>query len=51
MFFRKVNQPDELRDLHNDFPLGGKKIKIIKIVLPKHQLQILKDNNFSLSKN
>ena len=40
-----------MHDLHHDYPLAGEKIKVTQDILSKYQLQIIKDNNFSISKN
>ena len=46
-----LDYPDELNDLHNDYPLVGKKIKVKKEMLSDYQLQIIEHNNFFLGKN
>ena len=39
---------DELHDLPNDYTVAGVKTKLTEEMLPKYQLQIIKDNIFSL---
>ena len=46
-----LDYPNELHDLHNDYPLAGKKIKVTKEMLSKYQLQTMDDNKFPLGKN
>ena len=46
-----LNFPDELHDLHNDYPIVGQKIAVRKEMLSDDQLQIMEDNNFFLGKN
>ena len=46
-----LDYPDELHDLHNDYPLAGKKIKVRKEMLSHYKSQIIGDNNFSLGYN
>ena len=43
--------PVETHDLHNDYPLAGEKIKVTWDMLSKYQLQIIENNNFSISIN
>ena len=38
-----LDYPDELHDLHNDYPLEGEKIKVTEEMLPEYQLQIIKE--------
>ena len=46
-----LRYPEKLHDLLNDYALAGGKVKVIEEILSEHQLQIIEDNNFSLSKN
>ena len=46
-----VGYPDELHDLHNDYPLVGKKAKVKEEMLSEYQLQIIENNRFSLGKS
>ena len=46
-----LDYPEELHDLHADYPLEGGKIKLTEKILCKYQLKIIEDNNFSLGKN
>ena len=46
-----LDYPDDLHDLHNDYPSAGKKIKLTEEMLSEYQLQIIEDNNFYLGKN
>ena len=43
--------PDELHDLHNDYPLAGEKIEVKKEIFSNYQIQITEHNNISLGKN
>ena len=45
-----LDYPDEFINLHNDYPLVGEKIKVIKQMLSEYQLQITEDNDFSFGK-
>ena len=45
-----LDYPDELHDLHNDYPLLGEKIKVTKEMLFEYQLQTIENNNFPLVK-
>ena len=38
-----LDYPDELHDLHNDYPLEGGKIKVTEEMLSEYQLQIIKE--------
>ena len=40
-----------LHNLHNDYPLAGKKIKVTEEMLSEQQSKITEDNNFSLGTN
>ena len=42
-----LDYPDELHDLHNDYPLTGDKIKVRDDMFSKYQLQIIADNSSS----
>ena len=46
-----LDYPNEMHDLHNDYLLASEKIKVTEEMLSKYQLQIMKDNNFSLGKS
>ena len=52
-YFLEINldYPDELHNLHNDYPLAGEKIKVTKEMLSEYQLQIIEDNNSSHGEN
>ena len=45
-----LDYPDELHDLHNDYPLAGEKIKVTEEMMSQYQLQIIKYNS-SLRRN
>ena len=46
----RLDYPNELHDLHNDYPLVTEKIKDTKEMLSEYQLQII-GYTFSLGKN
>ena len=46
-----LDYPDELYDLHNDYPLASKKIKVIEELLSECQLQMIDEKIFSLGNN
>ena len=46
-----LNCPEEMHDLHNDYPLAGEKMKVREEMVSNYQLQIIEDNNFFLGKN
>ena len=46
-----TDYPVETHDLHNDYPLACEKIKVTWDMLSKYQLQIIENNNFSISIN
>lgn len=46
----RLDYPNELHDLHNDYPLVAEKIKDTKEMLSEYQLQII-GYTFSLGKN
>ena len=46
-----LDYPDELHNLHNDYPLASEKIKVTKEMLSEYQLQIIEDNNSSHGEN
>ena len=45
-----LDYPDELHDLHNDYPFAGENVEVRKEMLSYYQLQII-DDNFFLGKN
>ena len=41
-----LDHPDELHDLHDDYPLASEKITVTEEMLSKYQLQNMADNKF-----
>ena len=46
-----LDYPDKLHDLHNYYTLTPDKIKVMKQMFSKYQLQIVEKNKFCLGKN
>ena len=47
----ELDYPDELHDLHNDYPLSIEQLEVSKEMQSNYQLQVTEDNNFSLGNN